>query len=109
MGKFKRVDTSIDGVCVIEPTVFGDNRGYFMETYNDDVIKILEDVKDYDIIHFFWRKTLLPVCDIGIQKKLGEKNIDIRSRQTACLHAVFGSMLFGIRRNGNKSVSFVCF
>ena len=28
------------------------------ETYNDDVIKILEDVKDYDIIHFFWRKTL---------------------------------------------------
>ena len=34
MGKFKRIDTSIDGVCVIEPTVFGDERGYFMETYN---------------------------------------------------------------------------
>ena len=33
MGKFKRIDTSIDGVCIIEPTVFGDNRGYFMETY----------------------------------------------------------------------------
>ena len=26
MGKFKRLDTSIDGVYVIEPTVFGDNR-----------------------------------------------------------------------------------
>ena len=36
MGKFKRIDTSIDGVCVIEPTVFGDNRGYFMETYSKD-------------------------------------------------------------------------
>ena len=34
MGKFKRTDTSIEGVCIIEPTVFGDNRGYFMETYN---------------------------------------------------------------------------
>ena len=34
MGKFKRMDTSIEGVCIIEPTVFGDNRGYFMETYS---------------------------------------------------------------------------
>ena len=24
----------IEGLCVIEPTVYGDNRGYFMETYN---------------------------------------------------------------------------
>ena len=34
MGKFTRIDTSIEGVYVIEPTVFGDNRGYFMETYS---------------------------------------------------------------------------
>ena len=34
MGKFKKIETSIDGVYIIEPTVFGDNRGYFMETYN---------------------------------------------------------------------------
>ena len=34
MGKFKRIDTSIEGVCIIEPTVFGENRGYFMETYS---------------------------------------------------------------------------
>ena len=34
MGKFKRIDTEIEGVYVIEPTVFGDNRGYFMETYS---------------------------------------------------------------------------
>ena len=33
MGKFKKYETSIDGVYVIEPTVFGDERGYFMETY----------------------------------------------------------------------------
>lgn len=34
MGKIKVTKTHIDGLCIIEPTVFGDNRGYFMETYN---------------------------------------------------------------------------
>ena len=24
----------IEGLCIITPKVFGDNRGYFMETYN---------------------------------------------------------------------------
>ena len=36
MGKFKKIETSIEGVYVIEPTVFGDNRGYFMETYSKE-------------------------------------------------------------------------
>lgn len=39
MGKFKRIETGIDGLCVIEPTVFGDERGYFMETYNSEGFK----------------------------------------------------------------------
>lgn len=34
MGKFEFIGTEIEGVYVIEPTVFGDSRGYFMETYN---------------------------------------------------------------------------
>ncbi|MBY6931414.1 dTDP-4-dehydrorhamnose 3,5-epimerase [Clostridium botulinum] len=34
MGNFIFNKTSIDGVYIIEPKVFGDNRGYFMETYN---------------------------------------------------------------------------
>ena len=29
----------IEGLCVITPTVFGDNRGYFMETYNENDMK----------------------------------------------------------------------
>ena len=33
MGKFTFTETGIDGLIVVEPTVFGDNRGYFMETY----------------------------------------------------------------------------
>lgn len=34
MGKFNRIDTKIEDLCIIEPTIFGDNRGYFMETYS---------------------------------------------------------------------------
>ena len=29
----------IEGLCVIEPTVHGDSRGYFMETYNEKDMK----------------------------------------------------------------------
>ena len=31
----KRIDTEIEGVCIIEPDCFGDARGWFMETYNE--------------------------------------------------------------------------
>ncbi len=35
MGKIKVTNCDdIEGLKVIEPTVFGDSRGYFMETYN---------------------------------------------------------------------------
>lgn len=34
MGKISVEDTPIEGLKVITPTVFGDARGYFMETYN---------------------------------------------------------------------------
>ena len=34
MGNFNFIETNINGVYVIEPKVFGDNRGYFAETHN---------------------------------------------------------------------------
>ena len=33
MGKFEKQETGIEGLYVIKPTVFEDNRGFFMETY----------------------------------------------------------------------------
>ena len=39
MGKFKFIGTEIKDLYIIEPTVFGDNRGYFMETYNYNEFK----------------------------------------------------------------------
>ena len=39
MGKFKFTYTEIEGVFVAEPAVFPDERGYFMETYNENDFK----------------------------------------------------------------------
>lgn len=36
MGQIKIEKCPIEGLYVIEPTVHGDNRGYFMETYNQN-------------------------------------------------------------------------
>lgn len=34
MGQIKVTKCPIEGLCIIEPAVHGDSRGYFMETYN---------------------------------------------------------------------------
>lgn len=35
MGNFTFIKTDIEGVIIVEPKVFGDSRGYFMETYKE--------------------------------------------------------------------------
>lgn len=32
----KRIETSLPGVCVLEPAVFADSRGFFLETYHQE-------------------------------------------------------------------------
>ncbi|WP_446787721.1 dTDP-4-dehydrorhamnose 3,5-epimerase [Macellibacteroides fermentans] len=39
MGQFKFIKTPIEDLYIIEPKVFGDHRGYFMETYNYEDFK----------------------------------------------------------------------
>ena len=39
MGQIKITKCDIEGLVIIEPTVHGDNRGYFMETYNENDMK----------------------------------------------------------------------
>ena len=45
---FKFTKTEIEGVYIIEPKVFGDNRGYFMETYNEQEFK--KNGLDYNFV-----------------------------------------------------------
>ncbi len=39
MGCFKFIETEIEGLFIIETKVFGDNRGYFLESYNYEDFK----------------------------------------------------------------------
>ncbi|MBQ3293268.1 dTDP-4-dehydrorhamnose 3,5-epimerase [Candidatus Saccharibacteria bacterium] len=48
MGKFKFEMTDIEGVYVVEPAVYGDERGYFMETYSAEEFK--EAGLDYNFV-----------------------------------------------------------
>ncbi len=41
MVKFKRIDTELEGVYILEPTVFEDHRGFFMESYNSRDLEML--------------------------------------------------------------------
>jgi len=44
--------------------------------YDDDLFSILEDTKDYDMIHFFWRKLLVQFTSEEFKRKLKDNNID---------------------------------
>lgn len=41
MGFFSVTNTAIEGVQIIEPKKYGDSRGYFMETYNEESFRRL--------------------------------------------------------------------
>jgi dTDP-4-dehydrorhamnose 3,5-epimerase len=38
----KKIETSLAGVMLLEPQVFGDDRGYFLESYNERVFAELD-------------------------------------------------------------------
>ena len=59
MGKIKVESCEIEGLKVITPTVFGDERGYFMETYNYNDFK--EAGIEVHAGHLFWMQTGYPV------------------------------------------------
>ena len=45
MSKFKKIETGIEGLYILEPTVFGDERGFFLETYSK---KEFEEIGIFD-------------------------------------------------------------
>ncbi|MDR2873610.1 MAG: dTDP-4-dehydrorhamnose 3,5-epimerase [Methanobrevibacter sp.] len=47
MGKFNFINTKIEGVIILNPTCFEDDRGFFMETYNK------QDFEDIGIVGEF--------------------------------------------------------
>ena len=47
MGNFNRIDTGLKGMCLIETKVYGDSRGYFMETYHKQAFEDIGLTMDF--------------------------------------------------------------
>ena len=73
MSKFKRVETGIKDLIVIEPTVFGDNRGFFMESYSKkDFSEIGMDVEFVQDNHSKSKKGVLRGLHFQMQHVQGK-------------------------------------
>lgn len=50
---------------------------FVSHNYDDNLFKILEDVKEYDMIHFFWRKLLLQLDSKEFHKDLEDNGYNL--------------------------------
>lgn len=66
----KLIKKELDEIAIVDFFAFRDTY------YNVDLYKLLEDVKEYDYIHFLWRKDLLEFKNESFKQKLLENNID---------------------------------
>ena len=69
----KKIETSLDGVLLLEPRVFGDDRGFFLESYNQRLFAELgihaEFVQDN---HSYSTRNVLRGLHYQIQKPQGK-------------------------------------
>ena len=92
MGKIKVTTCDIEGLYVIEPTVFKDERGYFMETYNQNDFKeaglnmtFVQDNQSMSVKGVLMRLSLLISVLISI----------IQAMRAVCYGAILRSVLTG--------------
>lgn len=86
--------TKLEGVLIIEPTFFGDNRGFFMESYNDQKLK--EGGIDYTFVQDNHSLSVEPGVLRGLHYQLNPK------AQTKLLRVISGSIydvVVDIRKN----------
>ena len=93
----KITKTKLEGVVIIESDVFGDNRGFFMESWNKK--KMTEAGLDYDFVQDNHSKSTVKGTLRGIHFQKGDK------AQAKLVRCVKGSVLdvaVDLRRNSPK-------
>ena len=69
MGQIKVTPCDIEGLYIIEPTVHGDNRGYFMETYNQNGLHFQKEFPQGKLV----RVIKGSVFDVAVDLRAGSK------------------------------------
>ena len=90
----KITKTKLDGVVIIEPDVFGDNRGFFMESWNK---KKMEEVGlYYDFVQDNHSKSTVKGTLRGIHFQKGDK---AQAKLVRCVKGVVLDVAVDLRKN----------
>ena len=90
----KITKTKLDGVVIIEPDVFGDNRGFFMESWNKN--KMAEAGLDYDFVQDNHSKSTVKGTLRGIHFQKGDK---AQAKLVRCVKGAVLDVAVDLRKN----------
>lgn len=90
----KITKTKLDGVVVIEPDVFGDNRGFFMESWNKKKMK--EAGLFYDFVQDNHSKSTVKGTLRGIHFQKGDK---AQAKLVRCVKGAVLDVAVDLRKN----------
>ena len=90
----KITKTKLEGVVIIEPDVFGDNRGFFMESWNKK--KMAEAGLDYDFVQDNHSKSTVKGTLRGIHFQKGDKT---QAKLVRCVKGAVLDVAVDLRRN----------
>ncbi len=86
--------TKLEGVVIIEPDVFGDNRGFFMESWNKK--KMAEAGLDYDFVQDNHSKSTVKGTLRGIHFQKGNK---AQAKLVRCVKGAVLDVAVDLRKN----------
>ena len=90
----KITKTKLESVVIIEPDVFGDNRGFFMESWNKK--KMAEAGLDYDFVQDNHSKSMVKGTLRGIHFQKGDK---AQAKLVRCVKGAVLDVAVDLRRN----------
>ena len=90
----KITKTKLDGVVIIEPDVFGDNRGFFMESWNKK--KMEEAGLFYDFVQDNHSKSTVKGTLRGIHFQKGDK---AQAKLVRCVKGIVLDVAVDLRKN----------
>lgn len=99
----KITKTKLEGVVIIEPDVFGDNRGFFMESWNKK--KMAEAGLDYDFVQDNHSKSTVKGTLRGIHFQKGDK---AQAKLVRCVKGAVLDVAVDLRRNSSTFKQWVC-
>ncbi len=93
MGKFRKIETELDGVYILEPTIFEDHRGFFMESYNK------RDFEEIGLYFNFVQDNHSLSVQAGVLRGLHfQLNPKAQTKVVRCLKGVIYDVVVDIRK-----------